>query len=190
VSAGDDPHPCVRESVNMKRVTVLSKPVTVLVTIAVIVLVTVGVVRSMTNGAVTQPIAFNHNLHIDEIGLSCTDCHLYAETGVRATIPNREVCSDCHTEAVTESVEEARLIDYVNSGDPIPWAKVYRVPEHVWFSHRRHTGVAGIACETCHGQVGQRTQPLTRPLVQQTMEWCIDCHEERGASDDCIWCHR
>lgn len=158
-------------------------------TVIVVALAAAGVVLSMT-GAITQPIAFNHYLHIEDVGLSCTDCHRYAETGIRATIPNREVCVDCHTEAVTESVEEARLIDYVESEEPIPWAKVYGVPEHVWFSHRRHTEVAEIACETCHGSVGQRTEPLSQPLVSQTMEWCMECHEKRGVSNDCIWCHR
>jgi hypothetical protein len=25
--------------------------------------------------------------------------------------------------------------------------------------------------------------------VDMTMDHCMDCHEESGASNDCIWCH-
>lgn len=170
----------------MKRVGVV---ITIVAVITAVALAAAGVVRSMTS-AITQPIAFNHSLHIEDLGLSCTDCHRYAETGIRATIPNREVCADCHSEAVTESAEEEQLIGYVDREEPIPWMKVYSVPEHVWFSHRRHTEVAEIPCETCHGLMEERTEPLSRPLVSQTMEWCMGCHEERGVSNDCIWCHR
>ena len=136
-----------------------------------------------------QPIAFNHQLHVDEMGAECTDCHLHALTGARATIPNIGVCADCHEEAQTESPEEARLVEHIQAGEPIPWIKVYTVPDHVYFSHRRHAAIAAIDCETCHGPVGQKTEPVVRPAVAMTMDHCMDCHESSGASNDCIWCH-
>lgn len=139
--------------------------------------------------AFEQPIAFSHQLHVEEMGAECTDCHQHVLDGVRATIPNIEVCADCHEEAQGESPEEARLVEHIQTGEPIPWLKVYTVPDHVYFSHRRHAAIAGIACETCHGEVGQRVEPVTRPAVEMTMDHCMDCHQESGASNDCIWCH-
>ncbi|MEJ2086119.1 MAG: cytochrome c3 family protein [Acidobacteriota bacterium] len=145
---------------------------------------------SMWSPSIEQPIAFNHRLHIEDVGLECTDCHLYAETGVRATIPNIEVCADCHAEAQSDSPEEARLVEYIQSESLVPWRKIYRVPQHVYFSHRRHTSLGEIPCQTCHGQMESRETPVTRAEVAVTMDFCMTCHEQAGASNDCQFCHR
>jgi len=159
--------------------------------VAFVVLVAIGVALSMTPPAVTQPLAFNHSLHIEEVGLECGDCHLYVTSGERTIVPNIQGCSDCHLdEPITDSETEARLLEYVESGEPIPWRQIYYLPDHVYFSHRRHTTAGEIACETCHGPVGERTEPLTRPLVPIDMDTCMDCHYRTGASNDCISCHR
>ncbi|TFH66713.1 MAG: hypothetical protein E4G90_02115 [Gemmatimonadales bacterium] len=155
-----------------------------------VVLVVAGGLLLRSRGSFDQPIAFNHSKHVEEMGLPCTTCHLYAETGTRATIPNIEVCRMCHTAPLTESPEEALLVEHIQSGEPIPWRKVYWVPEHVYFSHRRHTSVAEISCETCHGAIGERTTPVTRPIVKITMDRCVECHQSTAASRDCISCHR
>jgi len=156
----------------------------------IIVAAATGVVLSTTFPAATQPLAFNHVLHIEDVGAECTDCHLYALNGERATIPNLQTCADCHFEPIGESEDEARLVAYLEAEDPIPWQKVYWVPDHVYFSHRRHTSAAEIECASCHGAVGERTEPLTRPLVSMTMTKCMECHDRSGASNDCIVCHR
>jgi len=140
--------------------------------------------------SVDQPIAFNHQLHIEDVALDCVDCHRYVLTGARATIPNIEVCIDCHEEAQTESVEEARLVEYIQAGDPIPWRKVYRLPDHVYFSHRRHTTIGGVDCAVCHGEMSEQRLPVSRPAVRITMNRCMDCHYAEGASNDCVHCHR
>jgi hypothetical protein len=149
-----------------------------------------GAALALVNRPVTQPIAFNHLLHIEEVGAECVDCHLYAQSGVRATIPNIDICADCHEEPQTESAEEARVVEFIQDGTPIPWRRVYWVPSHVYFSHRRHTEIAGIDCATCHGPVEEREEALSRALVSMTMGDCIDCHDAAGASNDCILCHQ
>ena len=157
---------------------------------SVLVILLVAIAVAMVGEPVTQPIDFNHRMHVEDVGLECTDCHLYALTGMRATIPNLEVCGDCHEEAQSDSPEEARLVGIIQSGERIPWWKVHRVPDHVFFSHRRHTAVAQIECETCHGEVAELEMPLTRPLVRMTMDRCIECHRESEASNDCLLCHK
>lgn len=145
---------------------------------------------SLWTWPIEQPIAFNHRLHVEDLGSECTDCHLYAQSGVRATIPNIEVCADCHEEAQTESTEEARLVEYIQAAEPVPWQKIYRVPDHVYFSHRRHTMLAEIACETCHGEMGALETPMVRPAVPTSMDFCMDCHYATETSNDCLLCHR
>lgn len=166
-----------------------------LLTIAVLVVLVLGLAAT---GAlylwipphVEQPLAFNHQLHVEESGMDCTDCHLYAESGARATIPNVTVCADCHSEVLTESEVEARLVEYVEAEQLIPWRKVYWVPAHVVFSHRRHTAVAGLECEACHGPIAAAVEPVSRPFQPISMDGCMECHYEQGASNDCIACHR
>lgn len=157
---------------------------------ALMALAVAGVTVATARRPAAQPIAFNHRLHVEQVELACTDCHLHATSGARATIPNVTVCGDCHAEALTDSPEEARVVAHVKAGTPIPWRKVYWVPDHVFFSHRRHTAIAGIECATCHGGVAQREVPLTRRLVPVTMDRCMECHARTGASNDCILCHR
>ncbi|MGB3562865.1 MAG: cytochrome c3 family protein [Thermoanaerobaculia bacterium] len=161
-----------------------------LILLGVLVLLAVGVAVSLAPGPITQPIAFNHRLHVEDLGSECTDCHLYAETGVRATIPNLEVCADCHEEAQTESAAEALLVEHIQTNDPIPWRQIYWVPDHVLFSHRRHTAIGGIECETCHGAMGDREKPVTRQVIRLSMNRCMKCHDESGVSNDCLLCHR
>lgn len=159
-----------------------------LVGLAVLVLIVSGF--TLWTWPIEQPIEFNHRLHVEDLGSDCTDCHLYAETGVRATIPNIDLCADCHEEAQTESAEEARLVEYIQSQELVPWRKIYRVPDHVYFSHRRHTGPAEIACENCHGEIRSLEASLRRPAIDMSMDFCMDCHYEVGASNDCLLCHK
>lgn len=123
--------------------------------------------------------------------MECVDCHRYVQSHARATIPNIEVCADCHfDEPATDSPEEAKLLAYVNEGRKIPWNKVYRVPSHVYFSHRRHTVLGQVECTTCHGNVGEMSEPLHKQLVTVKMARCIKCHEGSGVDNDCTRCHR
>jgi hypothetical protein len=162
----------------------------VLLAVGVGILVAAGLLAPLAHRPVTQPIAFSHKLHAGDLALDCTECHRYVLTGARATIPNVEVCGECHVEALGESAEEKKLITFVESGEPIPWRKIYRVPDHVYFSHRRHAAIGGIACERCHGPMAERTLPVTEPAVRLTMDACIECHDQSGVTHDCITCHR
>ncbi len=140
--------------------------------------------------AITQPFAFNHNAHVKKVGAECVDCHVHARDGARATIPNVGVCATCHADPVNDSAAAAAITADVTKQATIQWRKVTTIPDHVYFSHRRHTSVAGIACETCHGDMSARTLPITRPMLPVTMQRCMGCHETKGVTNDCVACHR
>ena len=59
------------------------------------------------------------------------------------------------------------------SGKPIPWVRVHKLPDFVYFNHAIHVN-KGVGCVECHGRVDQmaaieQVQPLS-------MGWCLDCH--------------
>jgi hypothetical protein len=139
-----------------------------------------------------QPIEYDHWQHVtskDGPELECTFCHEYADKGPHATIPNTSTCMSCHEVMKTESPEVQKLAELHNSGKQPAWVRIYffEPSANAYFNHKPHVK-AGIECATCHGQVGQMRR--VRREVQQTMGWCIDCHRERGVSNDCYICHR
>ncbi len=138
---------------------------------------------------IVQPISYNHKIHYTEVGLDCTDCHKGVENDIRATLPSLKVCEACHSEPQGDSPEEAKVVEAVNSNTEIQWKRIYRVPEHVFFSHRRHVTAGKIACEECHGKVDELTAPAPRQLVPIKMKNCMKCHDNKSISNDCIHCH-
>jgi hypothetical protein len=148
----------------------------------------------------SQPIAFNHSLHLslDLEGrpVQCVDCHAGAERAEHAGLPALRDCLRCHMRPQggadgTPSEKEQSVRALAATGGPFRWTQVTRNPGHVYASHRAHVGIAGIECATCHGDVSRWTAPPTTPnqgLLD--MGRCIDCHRARGASTECGTCHR
>ncbi len=89
---------------------------------------------------------------------------------------------------------------------PIQWVQVHRLPEHVQFRHNRHVK-RGLDCNQCHGNLRQeapvKVEDLDKlylvpdtlwwkyglPTQKLEMGWCIKCHRENEASQDCLTCH-
>ncbi len=140
--------------------------------------------------AVDQPIAYNHYKHTQELELECTLCHGGVETAIRATLPSIEVCIGCHEEPVTESAEEEKIRTYYARNEEIPWKRLFEVPEHVFFSHRRHVTVAGLDCTKCHGDMATRKKPPKKAPMGISMNACMSCHRNLQAQIDCVSCHR
>jgi hypothetical protein len=149
-----------------------------------------GLARSaLSPGAIEQPVAFNHQIHVEELGLECTECHPYYEKEAFSGLPTAETCAFCHEEAQGENPEEMKLVRLLSEGRELEWKQLYRQPPHVFYSHRRHVAVADLQCQTCHGGISSSEVPPTR-VRQLTMEACMDCHQENGVTNDCTTCHR
>lgn len=140
---------------------------------------------------IEQPIAFPHDLHAGGNQTPCMFCHYSADRSQDAGIPPVEVCAGCHAPAGAllfrqDSPELNKLLQYWNEQQPIPWQRIYKIPDHAHFPHMRHVS-AGVECQECHGPVETMSQ-----IVQWTslrMGWCIDCHEQREVRKDCFVCH-
>ncbi|MFN3326579.1 MAG: cytochrome c3 family protein [Bryobacteraceae bacterium] len=134
-----------------------------------------------------QPIPFSHKVHVG-LGIKCTDCHtLKDEEGFAAGFPRESTCMGCHASVKKDSPAIQKLAEYAKARKPVPWVRVYKVPEYVWFSHESHHKEAGIACETCHGKVGERDVLFREVSIR--MDACMACHARNDASNDCGFCH-
>ena len=133
-----------------------------------------------------QPIAFSHEHHVTEIGIDCQFCHAYARRGPVAGIPSVQRCAGCHRVVLSEQPEILKVLEYWENEEPIPWVRVHDLPDHVRFTHKAHVR-AGVGCETCHGDVARMEAAVQ--VESLSMGWCVSCHEDRGATRDCLACH-
>ncbi|PYS37491.1 MAG: hypothetical protein DMG14_21010 [Acidobacteria bacterium] len=136
-----------------------------------------------------QPIDFPHKIHTEDIGVYCQDCHTGVKTGPRAGIPSINICMSCHEDIGDPKDSRIQLLrDHAKRGEDMPWQRVYGFVEesHLRFNHSPHIR-AGVDCATCHGDLTQMT--VAERVVNHTMGFCIDCHKQKGASNDCLTCH-
>jgi hypothetical protein len=157
-----------------------------LTALGILVVVAAAWVMLMPAVALDQPLNFNHLAHAEMI--DCDGCHEGVRTSERAGIPQGDLCLNCHEEP--PSVATAAQWEEIAGGSPIAWQRVTRVPEHAYFSHRRHVTLAQLGCETCHGDIGTRSEAVGRAPINLDMDTCISCHAREGASEDCVACHR
>lgn len=134
-----------------------------------------------------QPIAYNHKLHLEEVGLECDNCHQYADKSPRAGIPAMEICMECHESVAVDNPEIKKLKNYWDKKEPVPWVKVHVQPWHVYFTHKRHIK-ANIECTYCHGEI--KAMGTVRKVRSLEMGWCVTCHRENNAPTDCLICHK
>lgn len=139
-----------------------------------------------TAAAPDQPIPFNHKLHVQTAKLGCNDCHAPVKTGVLLAMPQPEKCMACHVAVATDKPDVKRLAAAAVAKENIAWARVYRVPSFVTFSHKTHTD-AGNKCEDCHGDVSNAV--AIAPVKDMSMGGCIACHQAKSAPATCDTCH-
>lgn len=153
----------------------------------------------------SQPIAFSHKIHAGDFKIDCQYCHADARRSEYAGIPSVTRCMGCHRITAADRPEIKKLGEYLAKQEPIPWIRIYKVPEYVYFAHKPHIR-AELTCQTCHGEVqtmevvtAKTGQSLVTDLVNLagffpappplTMGWCVECHTAKKASVECLTCH-
>jgi hypothetical protein len=126
----------------------------------------------------TQPVAFNHYLHAENLGLDCRYCHTYVDESGHANVPDSGTCMNCHSNVRSpvvnpDSPKIAPIKASYESGEPIDWVRIHKVPDYVYFNHAVHVN-RGVSCVECHGQVNEmevvyHAEPLS-------MGFCLECH--------------
>jgi c(7)-type cytochrome triheme protein len=132
-----------------------------------------------------QPVPYSHKTHL-ALGLKCDSCHRNADPGEFMGFPAESFCMGCHQAIKVDSPHIQKVAAAASEKKPLPWVRVYQLPNYVYFSHRVHTA-AGTACETCHGPVRERAV-MTREVVHN-MRSCMECHAAKKARSDCATCH-
>lgn len=134
-----------------------------------------------------QPIPFNHKIHAGDNNIDCRYCHVTVETSAHASVPPTAVCMNCHKLVATKVDDVKRLTDYYNNKKPIEWKKVHDEPDFVFFNHSRHIA-RGVDCSRCHGNVTEMVK--VEQVESLNMGFCVNCHRENNAPNDCSTCHR
>ncbi len=131
--------------------------------------------RRGTENALDQPVEFDHRHHNQDDAIDCYYCHNTADRAATAGIPSTDKCMGCHSQIWNDSplLEPVRRSYF--SGKPIPWNRVHKVPDFVYFNHAIHVN-KGVGCASCHGRVDQMAAVYQAESL--TMAWCISCHRE------------
>jgi len=123
--------------------------------------------------APTQPVAFSHALHSGQLEIDCRYCHTFVDRSEHSNVPGTNVCMTCHSMVRKGDPMLAPVQESYDTGVPIPWVRVHKTPDYVYFNHAVHVN-RGISCMECHGQVDQMDVVAhTKPL---SMAFCLDCH--------------
>ena len=154
--------------------------------------------------APVQPIHFSHKIHAGDNQIDCNYCHSSARKSKTSGIPSLNVCMNCHkniSEVAPETGTEeyskefydgeiAKLYKavgwevaeqkYTGKSEPVKWVRIHNLPDFAYFNHSQHVTVAGIACQTCHGEIQE--MEIVGQFAPLTMGWCINCHRETNVN--------
>ncbi|SRR5258708_32675158 len=120
-----------------------------------------------------QPVPFSHQHHVKGLGIDCRYCHTSVETSSFAGVPAVKTCMTCHSQLWTHAEMLEPVREAYRTGKPLAWVRVNALPQFVYFDHSIHLH-KGIACEVCHGPVGD--MPLSWRQSTLQMKWCLECH--------------
>ncbi|MBK5212136.1 MAG: c-type cytochrome [Flavobacteriaceae bacterium] len=154
--------------------------------------------------APVQPIHYSHKIHAGDNQIDCNFCHSSARKSKTSGIPSLNVCMNCHkniSEVAPETAtaeyskefydgEIAKLYtavgwdaanqQYTGKTEPVKWIRIHNLADFVYFNHSQHVTVAGVACQTCHGEV--QTLEVVAQFAPLTMVWCLDCHKKTNVN--------
>ena len=133
-----------------------------------------------------QPIYFSHRVHAGVKEISCRFCHPFVDRSQNAGIPPVEQCFFCHRYIITQHPQIVQEKWHLDTKTPVPWVRVFYVPDHVKFNHQLHIR-SQVDCVECHGDVKKFDRLVP---VDFKMGFCVNCHRQRKAQLDCwLACH-
>lgn len=125
-----------------------------------------------------QPVAFSHAIHADQLGLDCRYCHNAVEKSWYSNVPASSVCMNCHNQVLKDDPKLALVRESYETGKPINWVQVHKVPDYVYFNHSVHVN-RGFSCVECHGPVNKMDEVYhAKPFG---MAFCLECHRDPAA---------
>jgi len=126
-----------------------------------------------------QPVPFSHQIHAGQLGLDCRYCHNGVEKSWFANIPGASTCMNCHNQVLKDDPRLKIVRDSAETGKPIAWVQIHKVPDYVYFNHEVHVR-RGMGCDACHGRIDQMDE--VRHDKSFSMSFCLDCHRDPAAN--------
>ena len=84
---------------------------------------------------------------------------------------------NCHNQVLGNDPRLALVRESYQTGKPIPWVQVHKLPDYVYFNHSVHVN-RGVSCVHCHGSINKMEEVYhAKPL---SMTFCLDCHRNPG----------
>jgi formate-dependent nitrite reductase cytochrome c552 subunit len=123
----------------------------------------------------TQPVAFSHDLHVTQLGMDCRYCHTNVDRSQHSNVPATQTCMACHSMVKTDAASLQPVRDSWANNEPIPWVRVHKTPDYVYFNHAAHVN-RGVSCVECHGQVNEMEEVYHAKSL--SMAFCLECHRE------------
>ncbi len=132
-----------------------------------------------------QPVPFSHKIHAGQLKMDCRYCHTSVEKAAHASVPPTSTCINCHSplEKATgtpalaavhpDSPKLKALHESWESGNSVPWTRIHRLPDFVYFNHAAHIS-SGVSCVTCHDRIDK--MEVVYQAKELSMTWCVDCH--------------
>jgi hypothetical protein len=106
----------------------------------------------------TQPVPFSHKIHAGQLGLDCRYCHSFGEASSHSNVPTNQTCFNCHGPGKGNIKSASPKLELVvkahETGKSIPWVKIHKAPDYVYFNHSAHLN-RGISCVSCHGKINE-----------------------------------
>jgi hypothetical protein len=93
----------------------------------------------------------------------------------------------CHILIAKDKPAIRKLAEIAAAKQAIPWVRVYRLEDFVFFDHRYHL-MNQATCQDCHGPV-DRQDAVVDDLGATKMVFCQSCHVRTHASAGCTTCH-
>ncbi|RUM86982.1 MAG: hypothetical protein DSZ24_07245 [Thermodesulfatator sp.] len=134
-------------------------------------------------------IKFSHQLHVEENGISCDQCHPKQEDGTMG-LPTMDTCSDCHEIDLDNPSEKCLMCHTSRSAskdyEVSPLSKPMSYKD-LNFSHEYHEDL-DVECSFCH--IGIEKNKDLGTLKYPTMDVCTQCHNGEEAPAECETCHK
>jgi hypothetical protein len=104
-------------------------------------------------------------------------CHknVKADSPLLAPIRDSYFGEDLNKDGQLSQEEDVNGDGLLTSGPSVPWVRIHKTPDYVYFNHAIHVN-RGVSCVECHGRVDQmEVVHHDKPL---SMAFCLDCHRK------------
>jgi len=143
---------------------------------------------SLPAEVVEQPLPFSQKTPTSTAKLVCKDCHASpAKFGDTPGLPATSKCMACHVAIAKDKPSIQKLAAFAKSNQPVPWLRLNKLPDFVFFDHRYHLANEAT-CQDCHGAVAEQDS-LQGDIFTTKMPFCQGCHQKTGANARCNACH-